>query len=162
FEQAPEKPSCAVTRPADWPPNSTGVHAILNEPPCITERHEPDLRVAVAPASFNPADIAATTGCSLQRLKQILTGDLDAIVLTALRKEPERRYASAERFAEDLDRYLQSMPVRAHDDSMIYRFGKFIRRHPVLASIGLLVSLMLLLGMTAITRGLVREREQEH
>jgi serine/threonine protein kinase len=162
FEQVPEKPSCAVTRLAAWPPDSTGVHAILNEPTCPTERREPDLRMAVAPASFTPADIAAATGCSLQRLEQMLTGDLDAIVLTALRKEPERRYASAEHFAEDLDRYLQGMPVRAHDDSAVYRFDKLVRRHPVLASIGLLVSLMLLSGMTAITRGLVREREQAH
>ena len=47
----------------------------------------------------------------------------------ALRKEPERRYASAEQFADDVHRYLEGLPVRAHRDSPVYRAAKFVRRH---------------------------------
>ncbi len=65
---------------------------------------------------------------SAARLRARLVGDLDAIVLTALRKEPERRYGSAEQVALDLDRYLGGLPVTARRDSVGYRLGKFVRR----------------------------------
>lgn len=58
-----------------------------------------------------------------------LAGDLDNIVLMALRKEPQRRYSSAEALAQDLERHLAGLPVAAHPDSVSYRAGKFIRRH---------------------------------
>ncbi len=56
-------------------------------------------------------------------------GDLDNIVLKAIRKEPERRYASAEQLAEDIRRYLEGLPVSAVPDSLMYRGNKFVRRH---------------------------------
>jgi eukaryotic-like serine/threonine-protein kinase len=59
-----------------------------------------------------------------------LAGDLDLITIKALRKEPERRYASVERLASDVRRYLKGDPVEAAPDSWRYRAGKFIRRHP--------------------------------
>jgi serine/threonine-protein kinase len=58
-----------------------------------------------------------------------LTGDLDRIVAMALRKEPERRYASAERLADDLARYLDGDPVAARGDSLMYVARKFVVRH---------------------------------
>jgi serine/threonine protein kinase len=58
-----------------------------------------------------------------------LAGDLDAIVLTAMRKEPQRRYASVDALSDDIRRYLQGLPVRARRDSPWYRAGKFIRRY---------------------------------
>ncbi len=61
-----------------------------------------------------------------QRLKQQLKGDLDNIVLMALRKEPTRRYASVEQFAQDIKRYLDGRPVLAREDTLTYRTGKFI------------------------------------
>ena len=64
------------------------------------------------------------------RLRRALRGDLDTIVLTALRKEPQRRYPSAEALALDLDRHRRGLPVRAHRDSRAYRLGKLVRRHP--------------------------------
>jgi len=163
FEQAPEKPSSAVirrtTRPLGLPtsPNPT----LAEIPPA--EPSGPDLSLSAAASQGpTPKDIAAARGCSPQRLKRILTGDLDAIVLVALRKEPERRYASAEHFADDLSRYLQRMPVRAHEDSTIYRCGKFVRRHTALVATGLLVivafSLLISAGMT----GLMRAHRQQH
>ena len=51
--------------------------------------------------------------------------DLDLIVLKALRKEPERRYSSAEQFSDDVSRYLEGRPVLAAPDSPNYRLGKF-------------------------------------
>ncbi|MEO1088178.1 MAG: hypothetical protein AAFY88_28430, partial [Acidobacteriota bacterium] len=58
-----------------------------------------------------------------------LRGDLDAIVLKSLAKEPERRYATAEQFADDLERYLDHRPVRARRGTLIYRGVKFLHRY---------------------------------
>lgn len=58
-----------------------------------------------------------------------LKGDLDNIVLKALRKEPERRYSSVESFAEDIHRYLRGLPVTAQPNTFFYRAGKFINRN---------------------------------
>jgi len=55
--------------------------------------------------------------------------DLDNIVLMAMRKEPQRRYASVDHLAEDIRRYLTNMPVTACGDTLTYRLGKFVRRH---------------------------------
>ncbi len=65
------------------------------------------------------------------RMARRLRGDLDTIVMTALRKEPERRYASAEGLADDVERHLTGQPLRAAPDSRLYRARKFARRHRV-------------------------------
>ena len=72
------------------------------------------------------------------RLRQTLSGDLDAVVAMALRKRPEARYASADAFAADLHRYLAHEPVVARGPSAMYRTAKFVRRHrwPLLATAG--------------------------
>ena len=71
------------------------------------------------------ADRAAATGSgSTERLRRRLRGDLDTIVLTALRKEPQRRYQSVEQFAGDVRRYLDGLPVRARRDTVGYRVGQ--------------------------------------
>ena len=57
------------------------------------------------------------------------SGDLDTIVLTALRKEPVRRYPSVAELAADVRRHLDGQPVRARPTSSLYRSGKFLRRH---------------------------------
>ncbi|MEM9300525.1 MAG: serine/threonine-protein kinase [Pseudomonadota bacterium] len=81
-----------------------------------------------------------------------LRGDLDAILLTALRKEPARRYASAGDLAADLQRHLAGEPVLAHADSLRYRAGKFLRRHAgaVLAGVVFAVSLTVLATVATI------------
>ena len=72
-----------------------------------------------------------------------LRGDLDAIVLTALRKEPERRYASAESLREDIQRHLTGMPVLARHGSAMYRAGRIVRRHRwVVAAAAMLLVLL--------------------
>ncbi|MGQ0540845.1 MAG: protein kinase domain-containing protein, partial [Blastocatellia bacterium] len=58
-----------------------------------------------------------------------LRGDLDNIVLKAIRRDPERRYQSVQEFNNDIDCYLRGLPVKATADSKVYRFGKFVKRH---------------------------------
>jgi serine/threonine-protein kinase len=61
--------------------------------------------------------------------RRALQGDLDTICLKALRKEPERRYATADALADDLHRFLTTHPIQARPDTVGYRLGKFIHRH---------------------------------
>ena len=79
-------------------------------------------------------------------LARQLRGDLDTIVLTAMRKEPQKRYASAEHMAEDMRRYLDGAPVSARGDSLLYRAGKFARRHRMALGTSL-VAASLLVGL---------------
>jgi eukaryotic-like serine/threonine-protein kinase len=73
--------------------------------------------------------IAESRGTSTKRLKRALDGDLDNIVLMAMRKEPERRYGSAEQMASDIQRFLEGKPVIARRDTVSYRTSKFVKRH---------------------------------
>ena len=84
-----------------------------------------------------------------EKLRRRLRGDLDTILLTALRKEPARRYQSVEQFAGDLRRHLEGLPVRARPDTFSYRAGKFVRRNRVPVAAGALLALALLGGTAA-------------
>jgi serine/threonine protein kinase/tetratricopeptide (TPR) repeat protein len=96
------------------------------------------------------ADVARAAGTgSIDRLRGQLRGDLDAIVLTALRKEPERRYPSVEQFASDIQRHLAGLPVRARADSVWYRGAKFVRRNRVAVLAAVLVAVALVGGTIA-------------
>ena len=83
-----------------------------------------------AAAGHGGADSAAARGMTPDWLCRHLRGDLDTIVLTAIRKEPDRRYATAEQLAADVRRHLDGLPVTARRDTWRYRAGKFVRRHP--------------------------------
>lgn len=76
-------------------------------------------------------------------------GDLDRIVMKALRKEPERRYGSAEELGEDVDRWLGGRPVRAVPDSPTYRLRKMVRRHRAPLAVGAVIA-CLLIGSTVL------------
>ncbi len=65
------------------------------------------------------------------KLRKKLLGDLDNICLMALRKEPDRRYSSAEQLKEDIENYLNDLPVFAHPPTIKYLAGKFIQRHKI-------------------------------
>jgi serine/threonine protein kinase len=78
-----------------------------------------------------------------------LRGDLDNIVLMAMRKEPERRYASAAALADDIRRHLEGLPVAARPNTLSYRAGKFINRHRAGAIAGTLVLLSIIGGLIA-------------
>jgi serine/threonine protein kinase/Tfp pilus assembly protein PilF len=83
--------------------------------------------------------IVEARSTTANRLRRRLSGDLDNIVLMAMRKEPERRYGSAQQMAGDIQRYLDGKPVIARRDTLSYRSAKFIKRHwlPVAAGAGL-------------------------
>ena len=104
-----------------------------------------------------PSDVART---QRGRGSRELAGDLDTIVLTALRREPERRYATAAAFADDLRRWLDGRPVAARADSAMYRFSKFVRRHRAgVAAAGLvLVALVAGLALALWQAGIAREQ----
>ena len=74
-------------------------------------------------------EAARARGATPERLRRRLSGDLDRIAMTALRKEPERRYASADALADDVERYLGGHPVRARGDSAGYRARRFVWRN---------------------------------
>ena len=88
--------------------------------------------------------IAEARNTTVKRLKRTLSGDLDNIVLMAMRKEPERRYASAQQFASDVQRYLDGMPVIARGDTMPYRTSKFVKRHWLPVTAGICASILVL------------------
>jgi serine/threonine protein kinase/Tfp pilus assembly protein PilF len=77
------------------------------------------------------ADIAARRATTPARLAKQLRGDLDSIVQMAMRKDPDRRYSSAEQLAADLERHLGGKPVLATRDTWIYRTRKFVTRHAI-------------------------------
>lgn len=81
------------------------------------------------------------------RLERRLKGDLDNILLKAMRKEPQRRYASVEQFSEDLHRHLANLPVSAHEDSFRYRAEKFVRRNMIPVALGAVAVLSLVGGL---------------
>jgi serine/threonine protein kinase len=85
----------------------------------------------------------------IQKLRKRLHGDLDNIVLMSMRKEPHRRYASVEQFAEDIRRHLDGLPVRARTDTFSYRTGKFVRRRKMAVAAAALVAITLLSGIIA-------------
>jgi serine/threonine-protein kinase len=119
--------------------------AVLTEQPA-----KPSTAVLAAPPAESPDP-------RRRRLRRALRGDLDTIVLTALKKEPERRYPSAATLAEDLRRYLAGLPIRARPDSLRYRAGKFVLRHRLGAAMG---AVLLLALVTALVVAFVEARAQ--
>jgi tetratricopeptide (TPR) repeat protein len=80
------------------------------------------------------------------------SADLDNIVLMAMRKEPQRRYASAEHLSEDIRRYLADLPITARKDTLFYRAAKFTRRHRLAVVAATLASVVLIaVGVYAVT-----------
>jgi tetratricopeptide (TPR) repeat protein len=79
-----------------------------------------------------------------------LSGDLDAIVLKAMRKEPRQRYASAEEFARDLGRYLAERPVLARRGTYRYVARKFVGRHKLAVGIASVAAVLTVAGVAGI------------
>ncbi len=113
-------------------------HHLTSHSPLEIERVVCETEIA------KPSAVAKST-----RLRRQLTGDLDNIALMALRREPERRYQSAEQFSDDLRRHLEGLPVRARQDTLGYRAGKFARRHKLGVAAVMLVILSLVGGIVA-------------
>ena len=105
-------------------------------------------------------EIARVRDTTPGRLRRLLAGDLDAIVLTALCKEPGRRYGSVAQLVDDLERSLAGRTIGARPDSWAYRTGKLIRRHAGAFTAAVAASAVgLALGL-AYTAGLMQERDR--
>ena len=89
-----------------------------------------------------------------------LRGDIDTILLYALRKEPERRYPTVAAFANDVQRHLDSKPVHAHADTFPYRATKFVRRNRVAVATGALATIALLVSGIAVAHSAVVARRE--
>ncbi len=120
----------------------------------ICER-EPDKPSTAVRRRAPEADAALS-----RNLRRRLAGDLDSIVLKAMRKEPRERYASAEQLSEDLRRHLAGLPVGAQTGHFTYRASKFVRRH----RLGMAVAaafLLLILGFSVATTVLWQQAERD-
>jgi eukaryotic-like serine/threonine-protein kinase len=112
------------------------------------------------PSSRVSPETARARGTSPDRLRRTLAGDLDNIVLTALRKEPDRRYASVAALADDLRRWQEGLPVLARGNPWGYRAGKFVRRRavPLAAASVAIVAFLVTIGFY--TTRLADERDR--
>jgi serine/threonine-protein kinase len=103
-----------------------------------------------------PAPSATTADHAVARA---LAGDLDTIVLTALRKDPARRYASVEQLAGDLRRHSADLPIHARRDTFVYRTRKLVRRNRPQVIGGLVAVVAGVVALVAVSTGLVQARE---
>ncbi len=116
FNEEPEKPSVAM--------RSTNEKA----------SHDGSTRTLVTPQS-----VAEARGLRPEELRRCLRGDLDTVVMKAIRTEPEHRYASAEEFSKDIERHLAGLPIQARKPTFFYRGGKFVHRHTESLATALLI-----------------------
>ncbi len=138
-EVEPERPSTAVSR---------------TDP--ISGSDDP------SPITITPQSIGENRDETPERLRRRLAGDLDNIVLMALRKEPQRRYASVEQFSEDIRRHLEGLPVIARKDTFGYRGGKFIKRHKVGAAMAVTIfTIVIGFGITMAVQSVRIARERD-
>jgi tetratricopeptide (TPR) repeat protein/tRNA A-37 threonylcarbamoyl transferase component Bud32 len=117
-----------------------GSATVLERQICDEQPERPS--VAVARAGGSPAGEGTP-----EKLRRRLDGDLDNIVLMALRKEPQRRYASVEQLSQDIGRHLANLPVIARPDTAAYRTAKFVRRHRTGVAASAAIAVLLVAGV---------------
>jgi serine/threonine protein kinase len=105
-------------------------HASVAEMQRLIQEEEPPRPSArLTTSSATATSIAAKRGTSPTHLARFVSGDLDWIVMKALEKDRNRRYATALGLSEDIERYLRGEAILARPPSALYRLGKFSRRH---------------------------------
>ncbi|HVS15628.1 MAG TPA: serine/threonine-protein kinase [Thermoanaerobaculia bacterium] len=105
-------------------------------------------------------EVAAARGLDPGLLRRRLQGDLDHIALMALRREPERRYASVDHLADDVRRHLDGLPVSARPSTTLYRARKFISRHREAVGIAAALATLLISMVAFYTLRLRQERAE--
>jgi serine/threonine-protein kinase len=144
-------------------------HRIASEAPYEIERavceEEPERPSAALfrPEPPDAEEIARARRTRPRPLARRLRGDLDNIVLMALRKEPHRRYGAVSQLARDLERHLQNRPVLAQPDTLRYRTRKLLRRHrtaAVAAAVIVALAAGFVASLIAQGRQLARERDK--
>ena len=106
YNEEPAKPSVAVNRIEEETSHDDSTRTVIT-PQLVAEAR-----------AIRPDDLA-----------RCLRGDLDTMVMKAIRFEPEQRYASAEEFSQDIERHLSGLPIKARKPTLLYRGGKFVHRH---------------------------------
>lgn len=109
---------------------------------------------------ITPETVCHQRSAPITRLRKTLRGDLDTIVLMALRKEPERRYATADQLSADLGRYLDGLPVTARRDTAAYRTKKFVARNKIAVGLAALAMISLIGGLLGTGIGFADARRQ--
>ncbi len=117
----------------------------IEEPRSFLEKMQSDDELSDTEANKTNLTKPQTVNLSSNSIR----GDLDNIVLKALRKEPERRYSSAENFAEDIKRHLRGLPVTARPNTFSYRAEKFIKRNRASVFAGIIIFLAIIGGIVA-------------
>jgi len=108
---------------------------------CETDPTPPSVAVRMPVDDAREGRPGGPAGAPL-RLSRQLAGDLDTIVLKAMRKEPERRYESVADLAEDIRRHLESRPIMARPASLRYRTKKFFMRRTKSVAVGLIIAVV--------------------
>jgi eukaryotic-like serine/threonine-protein kinase len=106
------------------------------------------------PGIITPESVSQTRDGEPTKLRRRLVGDLDNIVLKALRKESERRYASVQHFSEDIRRHLDGRPILARKDSFWHRGAKFLKRKKdvvLAATLAAVIPVLLAMGVSLFT-----------
>jgi serine/threonine protein kinase/tetratricopeptide (TPR) repeat protein len=110
--------------------------------------------------TVTPESVSRTRESGPNRLRRRIAGDIDNIVLMAMRKEPQRRYKSAEQLAEDLRRHLTGLTVIARKDTLGYRSLKFIKRNRGPVAVAAVIA-GLLLASVIVTSALAQKARRE-
>jgi eukaryotic-like serine/threonine-protein kinase len=110
--------------------------------------------------TLTPEEVSGLRDSQPDKLRKQLAGDLDNIILKAMRKDPARRYVSAEQFSEDIRRHLQGLPVTARPDTFSYRARKFLQRNRAGVAAAVLLVLSLLGGIIGTTWQAVAARRE--
>ena len=124
---------------------------------CETEPEKPSRAGRSAASAGQVAENISADGIEKPmrlsvRNRKSLRGDLDNIILMALRKEPHRRYATVDQFSEDIRKHLHGLPVIARRDTVAYRTTKFMRRNRYAVAVAAVVLVLMLAGVAAIVR----------
>ena len=108
--------------------------------------------VVTAPSerALTAVDAQRRAVASTMRLSPTLQGELDAIIMKAMRREPARRYASVDAMADDVHRFLRGDRVQAKTDTVTYRLRTFVRRHRA-AAVGIGVTAVAMVAGSAMT-----------
>ena len=126
-------------------------HEPLRPSDCELRTVAEDSQDVTASERKNSKTLANRPRGSLTSIRS-LRGDLDNIVLQAIRREPERRYQSVVELSDDIHRYLDGLPVKATADTPLYHVGKFVRRHRTMVAATAAFILLLLVSITLISR----------
>ena len=127
----------------------------------IREVDPPKPSTRLSTAGMDITTAAQHRAIEPNRLRSLLAGDIDLIVMKAIDKDRTRRYQTATSFAEDIERYLHNEPVIASPPSAQYRVKKFVRRNRFAVTAAALVLGALLVGTVGTTIGLVRATKAE-